>query len=343
MDPERKNSEMGGGRLRAVIAILVLIAIAYGLYKFVPFAWHGLQSFLHGIRGWWHVKVADPVFGAILYLVFITHGQLVLTVAIIALAHWTLLRINRTISVIGFQKMAKQPQSVQENLIGQMENVQGKLKRLFSDDIEKIALFGGKISGDQPERRAGNPFSMGCLGCLPGMLWSIISVPVIMMVGVAIYDGVSRLFVTPDSVDSLTAFAANRNLVLTTLLPLQDSVLLFGRFTVHLADRSLILTALLAAIGLATWSVNNISTSGWTWPRLVNRYPAFGYIILMALCYVFLNSALLIFASCWATYSLIYTILAKFLFRPFFLRARMAIKPKATSTEVPIEEPASAT
>lgn len=341
MDPERKNGEMGGGRLRAVIAILVLIAIAYGLYKFVPFAWHGLQAFLHGIRGWWQVKVADPVFGAILYLVFITHGQLVLTLAIIALAHWTLLRISRSISVIGIQKMAKQPQFVQENLIGQMENVQGKLKRLFSDDLEKIALFGGKVSSDQPERRAGNPFSMGCLGCLPGLLWSIISVPLIMMVGVAIYDGVWRLFVTPDSLASLTAFAAKRNLVLPTL-PLQDSVMLFGKFTVHLADRSLILTALLAAIGLATWSVNNISTSGWTWPRLVNRYPAFGYLILLMLGYVFLNSALLIFASCWATYALIYTILVKFLFRPLFLRARMAIKPKTTSTRVSIEEPASA-
>jgi hypothetical protein len=338
----KRNNQMGVGRLRVVIVIAIVLVVGYGLYKLVPLAWHGLQTLRHGARLWWHVNVADPVFGAILSLLVATHGQVVAVLATLALAHWTLMRINRTISGFGFQKMAKQPQTVQENLIGQMENVQGKLKRLFSDDIEKIALFGGKVGADQPERKAANPLSLGCLGCLPGLLWSLLSVPVVFMLSLAIYDGVLRLTVTPDSVDSLTAFAANRNLSLQTLLPIQNSVLLFGTITVNLADRSLILTGLLAVIGLATWYVNNISTSGWTLPRLINRYPLYGYILMMAICYLFLNSALLIFGSCWALYSLIYAVLAKFFFRPFFLRLRMALKPKATVANAGIKQLAPA-
>lgn len=318
-----------GGRIRLwVIILIVLIPIVlYGLYKIVPIAWHGFFALLSNIRIWWHVQFADPILVWLLYVLEATQRQPVIALAIIALGHWIIIRINRIISSFGFRKAVRQQGTAQENLITQMESVQGKLKRMFSDDVEKIALFGGKMTEDHKEATIINPVSLQCLGCLPSLIWGLISAPIMFMFGLAVYDGVLRVFVTQESAASLLAPGDSRLSQLQTLVPVADTAVLPGGIAVKLAERSLTLTAILFVIILAGWLVNNISISGWTFPRFHNLSPVVGNILLAIICYLFLNSALLIFTISWTSYSLIYLVLTKFLLRRPYLRLRAAIVP----------------
>lgn len=324
-----QQNEFGRIRLWGLILIVLVPFVLYGFYKFLPMAWHGLFAFLFNIKIWWHVHIADPILIGMLYILEATHRQPVAAIMIIALAHWAIIRINRVISSLGFRKAAKQQGSLQENLITQMENVQGKLKRMFSDDVEKIALFGGKMTEDHQEATVTNPISLQCLGCLPTLVWALISAPIMFMISLAIYDGIVRLFVDHESAASLLVHADPRLSELQTLVPVADSMALAGGVFIHLSGRSLALTAILFVILYAGWFVNNISISGWTLPKLTNFSPIVGNVLMMLISYLFLNSALLIFAISWAAYSLIYMVLTKFLFRRLYLRLRAILMPHA--------------
>ncbi|HEY3028261.1 MAG TPA: hypothetical protein VGJ55_19090 [Pyrinomonadaceae bacterium] len=341
MHLQNRNEESGQSRLRVLIILAIVIVVAYGAYKLIPSLWHGWHTFSYGLKVWWHVRVADPIFKGLIYLLLATRGQALAALAAIAFAYWLLGRIVGAISTLGFRKMAKQPQILQETIIGQMENVHVKLKRLFADDIEKIALFGGRISSDQSEPVSGNPLYVGCLVFLPGIVWIAFAIPVMTMIGVAVYDGVLRLFVTPESVNSLLAAAGSNADNLRAILPIHPSLSL-GIFTVNLSDRSMALAAILCAVGLLNWGVTSISASGWTLPRLATPFPVLTFMLVIVISYLILNSALLIFAISTVTYSLIYNILTRCLFRPLSLRAKAIIAPRSRAKERPIEEPAPA-
>jgi uncharacterized membrane protein YobD (UPF0266 family) len=322
------RNHSGRIQLRAVVSIAILIILAYGLYKFVPWAWHGWHALRDGLKLWWRVQMAEPIFRGLIYVLLVAGGRPLLALSTIALLNWIFNRTVGSISVVSIRKVGQQSQIFQENLIGQMENVQVKLTRLFADDIEKIALFGGKISSSQPETPSGNPLSIGFLGCLPGMIWMAIAMPIMIMVGIAIYDGVLRLFVTPEPVESLMAFAGSNAEALKSILPIPQSVSMAGVWTVNLSERSLVLTAILCIVGFLYWLVDNISNSGWTFPRLVSFAPLYVYLFAMIVSYIVLPAALLIFAISWMTYSLIHVILKKLLFRPLTLRAQAILVPR---------------
>lgn len=323
MSPNNRNLESGRSLLRVVMVIAIVLAAAYGGYKLIPWGWHASGVLLADIRGWWHTQVADPIFEAMIQVLVSRRGDVLATLVTIALAYWSLSRIALNISMLTFRNLAKQPQIMQENVIAQMENVHSKLKGLFADDVEKIALFGGKINRHQPEIRSRDPF--GCLGCIPGMLWMAFALPISFMIGLATYDGIVRLFVAPEPADSLLISARRHAEELSAILPIENTVSLAGVLTTNLSDRSLALTVVLFAIGTTTWFINNISNSGWTLPRLANSQPALVYLTTTVLSYFFLDSALLIFATSNLSYNLLYNIFMKFLFRPLYLRAKAMI------------------
>jgi hypothetical protein len=336
MGMKNRNSDNRRGRLRIVIKLAIIILVAYGAYKLVPLAWHGVQALSVWIGSWWQVRVADPIFKSLIKTLIATHGRVLTTLGAAALALWLAGWLVGSVSRVFLRNIANFQQTVQEDIIGQMENVQGKLKKLFADDIEKIALFGGS----QPEKKLGNPGNFALFGCLQMLLWVAISLPIGFMMGVALYDALVRLFVMPDPDESLLASAGSNIEDLRAILPIEKSVTIAWVLTVNLSERSLALAAILCAMGFILWFVVGISNSGWTFPKPVNSAPLILYVSSAILCYFFLSSAFLIFAIFNLSYQLIYAVLVKFLFKPLYLRARVLIESRGRPNYKPDEDPA---
>ena len=112
-----KDTESGRIILLGILILILIPVVLYGIYRLVPIAWHGFFASLHGLRTWWHVHMADPTVFAMLYVVAATDREAVPALAIIALVHWTDVRINRLLSSFGFRRVAKQQGSIQENLL----------------------------------------------------------------------------------------------------------------------------------------------------------------------------------------------------------------------------------
>src|SRR4051812_42456842 len=124
------NKEAGRVRLRSVLIVAVIIPLIYGLYKLLPWLWHGWTTLRYEIKAWWYAQLAEPILRLLIYLLLAVQGRPVVALSLIALLYFLFYRIVATATSVGYRKMGQQPQILQENLIGQMENIQGKLKSL---------------------------------------------------------------------------------------------------------------------------------------------------------------------------------------------------------------------
>jgi hypothetical protein len=311
------------------VGIALLVLVAFALYWLVPRAWHGLWAFFGGFRMLWQRRVADPVFQTFIHILILVRGQVLGALALMALMYWLITRSFRAVSRFTLRVALHQRLKFQENIIGQMESDQGKLKKLFADDIEKIALFGG---GEKAEARSGNPALAGYLGWLPSFLWFLIATPILSLISIAFYDGLIRLFTGSEPDTSLLSSAGSHADELSAILPIGKTVSLGYLPTIVLGDRSLLLTAILFVMGLLVWFALGISISGRTLPRLTKVSPLIPFCFSTILSYFFLKSAILIFAITALTCSLVFGLLSKFFLTPLYLRAQ-AIMPHGNRLE----------
>lgn len=319
------NSQKGAAGVKVVVTIGIILVVVYGLYRIVRWLWHVWPHFTGGVRWWWHLRVADPIFQLMVKAISASHDNVLIAIGLVALGSWVFIRCTAGLSLSAIRTADTQRQKIPERVVGQMEDIHAKLKKLFADDLEKIALFGG-LSGEKAETAHGDTRGVGPTGCLVGIGWMLIAWPLSFVVGLAIYDGVVRLFSLPDSTTSLLASAGTRAAELGALLPLAKTASIAGLVTVNLGARSLLLTLVAGFLGFLLWLLNSISNSGWTFPRVIDSSPLLAYLITLGFTYMFLTSALLIFA-CWSlTYSILAVALSKFVLRSQMLRIRAFLR-----------------
>jgi hypothetical protein len=232
----------------------------------------------------------------------------VATIALIAFFYWLLLRIY---GVLGGLLLAKfqRPFTPSDQLVQTIESAQARLRTVFADDIEKIALYGGAYEGTGRKHTAG--LSTAFLGCGLMILWAGLSMPVIVLLGLSVIDGISRLFGPADpSVIYLSGADSPR------LLPLMRDFLMFGR-TFRLADRSFILTLAMGTVGCLI-ALLNVSRSGWRIPEL-RRVPILAFGATLILCYFVLDTGLLLFGAFALSYSLALMLAQTFFIRPLWI------------------------
>jgi hypothetical protein len=322
-----RRSERGAAAFRAIIVVTIFGAGVYGLYKGGAWVGHHWVSWVRVPRVWWHQNIADPVFRLLVKALSVARGSVFVALALVALAFWLLARFMGAFSAFAFRSAGDQRQIMAERVIGQMENIQSKLNKLFADDVEKIALFRGPQFGQTNPAVDSVPVSGGA-GCLIGVIWGLFSVSFMTLVGIAIYDGILRLFVIPEPADSLLRSAGVEATDLQRFLPIARSSSIDHFIAVNFNERSLFLTAVVAVLGLLVWLVGNISHSGWTLPRVVGPSPMVAYAFLLILSYRYLQGALLIFAMWLLSYSLVLGTFWRFLFVPLFLKVKAQMRPR---------------
>lgn len=251
----------------------------------------------------------------------LARGRALSALAGISLAFWVISAATSWVTQFAFSFALSNPFLPGENIVAEMEDVQGKLKKLFADDIQKIALFGG---GERVEIRVTNPAVAGCMGCLPGFMWAVLSWPLLMAIGLAFYDGLLRLFASSEGAATLLVSAGSHAAELRAMLPLGRNVSVGFLPAIALSERSLPLTGILFSVGLLSWFVMGISNSGRTVPRMAKLSPVCAYCVSMVLTYFYLNAAILIFATCGVSYSLFYGLLRRVLLNPLYLWVRSA-------------------
>jgi hypothetical protein len=318
MVPRRMGPERGASVMRIVVLVVVLVLFLFGAYKIIPWLLQLLQAVFAGFRSWWQAQFGEPIFRLLVYVLLKTRGDVATTLAITACVSFLLNEIFFSIFRLLSFKLARSHTVAQEDVIAQMNDIQGKLRKLFGEDVEKIALF---CSGRSKDSRASlTPSYVFFSGCLPMALWCVISWPLMFFIGLAVYDGVVRLFIKPQTAALMLAAAGDHAAEMQPFLPIKTSNSLFGLFTFALTDRNLTLTMILFAVGIVAFLVGSVSKSGWTVPRVTDPVPVIMYVASALLSYIFLDAALLIFAIFYLSCVLIYGCWIKFVYRPIQLR-----------------------
>lgn len=321
-----RASRRGASVWWVLLTIALLGAIVFGIYKTVRWFFGWWPRFGAGGRAWWHVHFAEPVFNLMVRALGLAGGDPVYALAWIALGYWLMLKLVGYTGAPVLRGMLRQSHDATENVISEFETAHGKLRKLFADDIEKMALYGGAYETEGKTSRTS--MAAGCSGCSIAILWSAISGPLSMMTVLAIMYGVERVFEGKTPLRPLFGNASSSMLAHVGSIPKAA----WAGFALYLDQRSLALTIAVGVLGYFVWLLAGMSSSGWTLPRITQAGPLLTYTMLIVLSYWFLSTAFLIFGLWCLGYSLAWSLLSKFWFRPAWLRVTQGISWKRRQT-----------
>jgi hypothetical protein len=272
-----------------------------------------VRLFLIGnLEGWWRTHFADPVLPAFIRTMARFDGNAAIAIFVAALV---VLLFNRLVLILPILtlRFASKTWMGAANAEGVIQDVRAKLRGLFSDDTEKIALYQAQLGESKPVASHKRMQALGCGGCLVGSLWSVVSIIVGWCFHLAIFDALLRLFVKEENV--------------TTLIQTMGPSVLGWRFQkqafgVDLGGRSWEFAIALGLLIVLGWVINNTSESGRTLPSGFGPTPVVIFIFGCFLCWFFLEAVFLLYLIYSVALELLRLNVWRFLGRPLHLTIR---------------------
>lgn len=300
-----------GSRLRncgcVVLALLPVVGLVLLIiYKPIPGA---------DLVAWWRRAFGDPVLELVVAALLATGGNVIAALGLVAVGHWV---VNRLAYLLPNTLLGAAAQTFEFMGVGRVsgENLHASLRRVFADDVEKVAFYQSRLYGAIPERQRRHPLFAGCGGCLLATVTGTGSTLVTFFIGLAVLDSLLRLFGQQDTPEQLLSSIGGLGPELAPLLPLPRAV-----HGIELSERSLLLVVVVGLLVWLNWFVRNVSAAGWTRPRPPGRL----YWILplpgLVLAWIFLDGLLLIYALLFQAAYLLDFVVSR-IGRGLYLRAR---------------------
>jgi hypothetical protein len=239
--------------------------------------------------------VGDPIYRALLKTIVLVNGDMLWAIVLVTAVYWFVIKLLQSVGSVSARVMQRHRFVFADDEVS-LQNAQETLERLSSQDLEYApGPHLSELPGGESLRRAQTTLYRGCL---LGLFWIILAVPVSVLLGWGFYDAWLRLLGAEDMPKALLASPADSLPEIGPLLPLETSV-----WGLPLGQRSLALVLILGALSLINWIVRNISASGWTFPWGPGMRP-FGLpkrlwwmvAASLVLAYVLVNTALLLSA-----------------------------------------------
>jgi hypothetical protein len=275
--------------LKLLFRTLITVAVLAVLFFVVRWGWRAWRSFGAFLVPWWRDSLADPILRLLIRALDLADGDLLFFLAIIAVATWLLSKILLgAVLTWNAPNISRQPRAAIESAVASVEDVHGRLRNMFADDVEKIAFYESRLGTRGRARSATRSQLLGC-GCFLSLLWGLLSFPLSLMINLAVFDGVLRLFASHGERQALESAAGPLVSVLQSHSPPPTHYL-----GIALQERSVLLTLLVVMVGLLSWLVLNIPTTGRTLPAVEPAWMWLTVIPPAILLYFILNGLLLL-------------------------------------------------
>lgn len=264
------------------------------------------------IEGWWRTYFADPVLPVLMRTIAYFDGNAAIAILVAALVVLLFQRVVIVFPAMMFRFAGKIWMGSADSE-GVIQDVRAKLRGLFSDDTEKIALYQAQLGESKPVASHKRMQALGCGGCLAGSLWGAASVIVGWCLHLAIFDALLRLFVKKENVAAL----------MQTMEPSEPGWRFQEQaFGIDLGGRSWEFALALGLLIVLGWLISNISVSGWTLPNGFGMTPGAIFIFGCFLCWFFLEAVFLWYLLCYVALEMLRVNIWRFLGRPLHLTIR---------------------
>ena len=302
--------------LKLLFRILIAVAVLAVLFFIVRWGWRTWRAFGGFIIPWWRATLADPILRLLIRALDLVNGNLLLFLALITVATLLLSKVLLgTVLMWGAARGSRLSNDALESAIASVEDIHGRLRNMFADDVEKIAFYESRLGTTKRARSATRSQLLGYGGCLFSLLWILLSFPVSLMINLAVFDGVLRLF-DGQGDRRLEPAAGHLANVLQSYLPPPTHYL-----GIALQERSILLTLLVVAAGLLSWLVSSIPVTGRTFPAVKPTWVWLTIVPAAILLYLILNGLLLLWTLVTAVVFLCDAIWRK-VWRGVYLRLR---------------------
>ncbi|MEJ2157489.1 MAG: hypothetical protein P8X96_19335 [Desulfobacteraceae bacterium] len=317
--------------LKIITKILIWSVALAALGLTIRWLWLKWRAFGGVLIPWWRETIADPVLRLIVDALIAVDGDAFQAIALVALASWLLGKLLST-SAIKWSagNLAKHPRVAFDQAMTSMEDIHTRLRKMFADDVEKIAFYENRLETPKRTSSFRRYKLVGCSGCLVGVLWILISIPVSFAINLAVFRGLLGIFGGQHDQAWFLAAAGPKAQILESYLPQSNNFI-----GIDLQERSLLLLVLFLVISLIYWLSYYMSKSGRTIPCASPWWlwaiaPILGIII-----YLLLNGALILFSCLFLTISLLETVWQRLIWPKIYfpLRAQLHLskEPKTRS------------
>jgi len=297
--------------------ILVVVAVLVALFFVARWGWRAWRAFGGFLVPWWRETLANPILRLLIRALDLARGDLLLFLAVISAATWLLSRILvSTVFTWGMTSGSRLGRVAIESAVASVEDIHGRLRNMFADDVEKIAFYESRLGTQEQAGSASRSKLLGWGGCLLSLLWSLICFPISLILNLAVFDGVLRLFGGQGDRHALESAAGPLAGVLKSHFPLPTHYL-----GIALQERSILLTLLVLGAGILGWLMFNIPATGRTLPVVKPATMWLTVIPTTILIYFILNGLLLLWTLV-SSIVWIFTIVWTKIWRGLYLRLR---------------------
>jgi hypothetical protein len=308
--------------LKLLVRILIAVAVAVALFFIARWGWRTWRVFGGFIIHWWRETLADPILRILIRVLDLADGNLLLFLAVVAVATWLLAKVFfGTVLMWSAANTNRLSRTAIENTVASVEDIHGRLRNMFADDVEKIAFYESRLGTRGQAKSATRSQLLGYGGCLLSLLWALLGMPISVMINLAVFDGVLRLVSGHGDRQALTSAAGPLAGMLQLHFPPPTHYL-----GIALQERSVLLTLLVVIAGMLHWLVLNISASGRTLP-VIKPVWIWLTVIPPAICIYFILNGLLLFWTLVTTVVWIFDSLWKRVWRGLYLRIQATVFP----------------